>query len=139
MKTCLYSILIPAVLCASPTSSAAGFGKTPAAAAYTAAGGDSLVYLPLNREVALSARTGSTRSFGREEFDKYPSLDFRNLLTGVIPGLEVVEKSGATGISAASDNAAVNLLARGTPSGISLTICRSTSLSCNSIPSRSSR
>ena len=113
MKTCLYSILIPAVLCASPTSSAAGFGKTPAAAAYTAAGGDSLVYLPLNREVALSARTGSTRSFGREEFDKYPSLDFRNLLTGVIPGLEVVEKSGATGISAASDNAAVNLLARG--------------------------
>ena len=113
MKTCLYSILIPAVLCASPTSSAAGFGKTPAAAAYTAAGGDSLVYLPLNREVALSARTGSTRSFGREEFDKYPSPDFRNLLTGVIPGLEVVEKSGATGISAASDNAAVNLLARG--------------------------
>ena len=35
-----------------------------------------------------------------EELEKYPSTDFRNALTGIIPGLEVVENYGTTGMSA---------------------------------------
>ena len=86
MKTCLYSVLIPVILCALPTSSAAGFRQdSRSGGGVRLPAGDSLVYLP-EPGGGLSARTGSTRSFGREEFDKYPSLDFRNLLTGVIPG-----------------------------------------------------
>ena len=84
-----------------------------AAAQMPDAAADSVVYLPMNRRVAVDERTGSTRSIGRGAVGKYPSADIRNQLTGLIPGLEVVEKSGTTGISAATDQASVLLNARG--------------------------
>ena len=84
-----------------------------AAAQAPDAGRDSIVYLPMNRRVAADERTGSTRSIGGAAIGKYPSADIRNQLTGLVPGLEVVEKSGTTGISAASDYAAAVLNARG--------------------------
>ncbi|MDE5622966.1 MAG: Plug domain-containing protein, partial [Alistipes sp.] len=113
MKIRLYSILTLAALCCWPTISAAGPESGAASAAKKGTQQDSVVYLPLNRVAALSERTGSTVSVGREQLGKYPSVDLRNQLTGLIPGLEVVEKSGATGIAAGTDNGSVSLLSRG--------------------------
>lgn len=100
----LTAVLAGCMAAAVPGSTAA---QTSGAAA------DSIVYLPMNRRVAVDERTGSTRSIGRGAVGKYPSADIRNQLTGLIPGLEVVEKSGTTGISVASDQASVLLNARG--------------------------
>ena len=100
----LTAVLAGCIAAAVPGSTAA---QTSGAAA------DSIVYLPMNRRVAADERTGSTRSIGRGAVGKYPSADIRNQLTGLIPGLEVVEKSGTTGISAATDQASVLLNARG--------------------------
>ena len=113
MKIRLYSILALAALCCPPTVSAAEPDPGTASVSKKGAQQDSVVYLPLNRIAALSERTGSTVSVDREQLGKYPSVDFRNQLTGLIPGLEVVEKSGATGIAAGADNGSVNLLSRG--------------------------
>ena len=124
----LTAVLAGCMAAAVPGSTAA---QTSGAAA------DSIVYLPMNRRVAVDERTGSTRSIGRGAVGKYPSADIRNQLTGLIPGLEVVEKSGTTGISVASDQASVLLNARGKAFSISSTTFRSTSPSCSSLPNKS--
>ena len=93
--------------CMAATAPGSAAGQAPGAAE------DSIVYLPMNRRVAADERTGSTRSIVGGAVGKYPSADIRNQLTGLVPGLEVVEKSGTTGISAATDQTSVLLNARG--------------------------
>ena len=43
---------------------------------------------------------GSANVLRSEELEKYPSLDLRNAFTGLVPGLQVREYDGSTGISA---------------------------------------
>lgn len=43
--------------------------------------------------------TSSTGVITSNQLDKYPSTDLRNALTGLAPGLEIVEKYGYTGMS----------------------------------------
>ena len=110
MKKRLYALAV--VLCCLPPIGATAFaGSIPLSSGEEER--DSLVWLPFGRHVSVVGCTGSARSLDGARIGKYPSVDFRNMLTGLIPGLEVVEKSGTTGIAAASDNASVTLLARG--------------------------
>lgn len=44
--------------------------------------------------------TGSSRVFSGSQLEKYPTTDLRNAFAGVVPGLDVVEKFGTTGMSA---------------------------------------
>lgn len=57
--------------------------------------------------------TGSARSYGSEIFEKYPTIDLRNSMTGLINGLEVREIYGTTGIRFNSDNSDIALSGRG--------------------------
>ena len=57
------------------------------------------VNLPFT-EIAKRNFPEDVRLITSEELEKYPSTDFRNALTGLIPGLEVVENYGTTGMSA---------------------------------------
>jgi TonB-linked SusC/RagA family outer membrane protein len=44
--------------------------------------------------------TGSDNVITSDQLEKYPSIDLRNALTGLVPGLQVTEYNGSTGISA---------------------------------------
>ncbi len=102
MKKIKYIMAI-AALSGCLAAGAANPGDAPAPAPGT--GQDSVVYLPLNRTVAADQRTGSTLSLNGAQIGKYPSLDIRNQMTGLIPGLDVVETDGSTGISITSTSA----------------------------------
>lgn len=55
------------------------------------------------------SQTGNNIVISGEELRRYPSLDFRNALTALAPGLIVTENSGSTGI----DDSKVSLSMRG--------------------------
>lgn len=48
--------------------------------------------------------TGSELILTGDQLEKYPSNDLRNAFTGLVPGLEVRERNGMTGISAEENN-----------------------------------
>lgn len=54
--------------------------------------------LPYGNNYSKSLSTGGSSVFYEEDINKYPSSDFRNALTGVIPGLIITEASGMTGL-----------------------------------------
>ena len=54
--------------------------------------------LPYGNNYSKSLSTGGSSVFYEEDINKYPSSDFRNALTGVIPGLVITEASGMTGL-----------------------------------------
>ncbi len=56
-----------------------------------------VVYLPYS-QTTKRAQTGGNIVITGEELRRYPTLDFRNALTALAPGLIVTEKQGATGI-----------------------------------------
>ena len=58
---------------------------------------DDKVYLPYSKTNRRS-QTGGNIVITGEELRRYPSLDFRNALTALAPGLIVTENHGATGI-----------------------------------------
>lgn len=60
---------------------------------------DDIVPLPF-MSVRKRNLTGSSDVIDGDQLDKYPSNDLRNALTGLAPGLEILEKNGATGMSA---------------------------------------
>ncbi len=47
--------------------------------------------------------TGSGTVISGSRLDKYPSTDLRNAFTGLVPGMEVVEKFGTTGMNPEED------------------------------------
>ena len=59
---------------------------------------DDIVPLPFN-EYRKRNLTGSVNVLTESHLDKYPSSDIRNAFKGLVPGLEVIERNGATGIS----------------------------------------
>jgi TonB-linked SusC/RagA family outer membrane protein len=44
--------------------------------------------------------TGSANVINSNQLEKYPSTDLRNAFTGLVPGLQITEYNGSTGISA---------------------------------------
>ncbi len=44
--------------------------------------------------------TGSSNVITSDQLEKYPSTDIRNAFTGLVPGLQITENDGSTGISA---------------------------------------
>lgn len=50
------------------------------------------------------SETSSSIVIKGEELEKYPTTDLLNALTGMVPGLWVTEKSGATGVRAGASN-----------------------------------
>lgn len=72
----------------------------------------SLVYKTEDDKIALPYGSAYKRNSTGDYFvltgkdlEKYPSLDIRNALVGLIPGLSVTELDGSTGISAEEDRA----------------------------------
>ena len=63
--------------------------------------------------------TGSEVVLTADQLEKYPSVDLRNAFTGLVPGLEVRERNGMTGLSAEEKNetygitSKINVSARG--------------------------
>lgn len=64
---------------------------------------DDEIPLPFVNEKKRNS-TGSTNVLRGEQLEKYPSNDFRNALTGLVPGLMITENDGSTGISAEEKN-----------------------------------
>lgn len=60
---------------------------------------EDMVSLPFY-ESAKRNLTSGTNVLNGNLLDKYPSTDLRNALTGLVPGLEVIENNGSTGLSA---------------------------------------
>lgn len=59
---------------------------------------DDLVQLPYNQIYKRNA-TGDYFVVTGQELEKYPNLDLRNALVALIPGLDVLEREGSTGVS----------------------------------------
>ncbi len=59
---------------------------------------DDMVPLPFT-ETAKRNLTSGTNVVKGDLLDKYPSTDLRNGLTGLVPGLEIIENNGSTGLS----------------------------------------
>lgn len=55
---------------------------------------DSLKAMPWGKRIELNRATSGAHSYTQEQIEKYPTADLRNSLTGIIPGLEVLETSG---------------------------------------------
>ncbi len=72
---------------------------------------DSLAVLPFGRNVSRINSSSYTVSLTGDDINRYPALDFRNMLVGLIPGLEVTEINGSPDIPSNSD-ASVNMLSR---------------------------
>ena len=66
---------------------------------------------PYGNHINKSLSTGGASTFYEEDINKYPSSDFRNAMTGVIPGLVITEISGMTGMM--SDGARGGMSFRG--------------------------
>ncbi|MBR1707044.1 MAG: SusC/RagA family TonB-linked outer membrane protein [Bacteroidales bacterium] len=60
-----------------------------------AQGADSLAASAWNTSVPFWESPQSQRSYGTDRFTHTPVSDFRNALTGLVPGLDVVEKDGS--------------------------------------------
>ncbi len=73
---------------------------------------DSLSALPFGQNKSHTLSTAYVRSFSGDDINKYPTTDFRNMLTGLIPGLEVTETSGNPDIPAEA-NGNISLWSRG--------------------------
>lgn len=67
--------------------------------------------LPYGNNYDKTLSTGSSSTFYEDDINKYPSSDFRNALTGVVPGLVVVESNGMTGLM--SDGTRGSMVFRG--------------------------
>lgn len=76
--------------------------------------GDEDVKLPINESKERTGTTSSTRTISGVALEKYPTLDFLNSITGVVPGLYQTEKTGATGVR--FNNASCSLNSRGSTS-----------------------
>lgn len=68
---------------------------------------DSLVYLPAEAPKSYDKTTGKLLSIDRADLQKSGIGDLRNRLTGMIPGLEVIENGGGI-VNASTASAAVN-------------------------------
>ncbi|MGV8095458.1 MAG: SusC/RagA family TonB-linked outer membrane protein [Mangrovibacterium sp.] len=66
-------------------------------------GVNNLVALPF-LNLAKRNTTGSAATINGELLEKYPSVDLRNALTGLVTGLHVIEKNGSPGMSAEEEN-----------------------------------
>lgn len=71
------------------------------------------IALPYGNSIEKTLSTGSTSAYCEDDFNKMPTLDLRNSLTGVIPGLVVVEKSGATGLMYGTESLRTAMSVRG--------------------------
>ena len=54
--------------------------------------------LPYGNSYNKSLSTGGSSTFYEEDINKYPTTDFRNTLTGIVPGLVISEVNGMTGL-----------------------------------------
>ena len=96
------AVLALALLTAVSESSSRAAGKYPADTVDVPAKAGHRVrqtlVLPYGNNYSKSLSTGGSSVFYEEDINKYPSSDFRNALTGVIPGLVITEASGMTGL-----------------------------------------
>ena len=104
------AVLALALMAAVSESPARAAGKSPADTVDVPAKAGHRVrqtlVLPYGNNYSKSLSTGGSSVFYEEDINKYPSSDFRNALTGVIPGLVITEASGMTGLM--SDGARMN-------------------------------
>ena len=79
---------------------------------------EDVIPLPYNTGYKRTA-TGAYNTLYSSQLEKYPSNDLRNVMVGLVPGLRVEEREGATGLSAEETNGAyratskVDLYSRG--------------------------
>lgn len=96
------AVLALALMAAVSESPARAAGKSPADTVDVPAKAGHRVrqtlVLPYGNNYSKSLSTGGSSVFYEEDINKYPSSDFRNALTGVIPGLVITEASGMTGL-----------------------------------------
>lgn len=96
------AVLALALLTAVSESPSRAAGKSPADTVDVPAKAGHRVrqtlVLPYGNNYSKSLSTGGSSVFYEEDINKYPSSDFRNALTGVIPGLVITEASGMTGL-----------------------------------------
>lgn len=96
------AVLALALMAAVSESTARAAGKSPADTVDVPAKAGHRVrqtlVLPYGNNYSKSLSTGGSSVFYEEDINKYPSSDFRNALTGVIPGLVITEASGMTGL-----------------------------------------
>lgn len=89
-----------------------GYGRSSVAANELAAGGDfvlepldlftdedDILHLPFIDE-SRRYSTGSSYKVQGRELERYPTTDIRQALTGIVPGLDVVQKHGGPGTTA---------------------------------------
>ncbi len=96
------AVLALALLAAVSESPARAAGKSPADTVNVPAKAGHRVrqtlVLPYGNNYNKSLSTGGSSVFYEEDINKYPSSDFRNALTGVVPGLFITEINGMTGL-----------------------------------------
>ncbi len=109
-------ILIPAILSLSILFSNFARAEDPVSLRDKKTEQDSLVTLPFWGDIKRLHHTGGTRSLTPDML-KYPAIDFRNMLTGLITGLEVTETDGNPEIYP-TGNGSVNLRSKGQSIGL---------------------
>lgn len=66
---------------------------------------EDLIQLPFATGYRRTA-TGAYNTLNSSQLEKYPSNDLRNVMVGLVPGLDVSEREGATGLNAEETNGA---------------------------------
>ena len=116
MKIKHIHIYIPAILSVSLLFPISTLAEGPALPQENKTEQDSIVALPFWGDIRRLRNTGSARSLTSDDL-KYPAIDFRNMLTGLITGLEVTETDGNPEIYP-TGNGSVNLRSRGQSIGL---------------------
>ncbi len=73
--------------------------------------------LPYGRTLNKQVATGNSATYYEHDIDKYPTVDFRNSLTGVVTGLTVRELTGAPGMFFGSEGGRAAIYSRGVSPG----------------------
>ncbi|MFA5330488.1 MAG: SusC/RagA family TonB-linked outer membrane protein [Prolixibacteraceae bacterium] len=69
---------------------------------------EDIIPLPYNTGYRRTT-TGAYNTLYSSQLEKYPSNDIRNVFVGLVPGLRVEEREGATGLSAEESNGAYHI------------------------------
>lgn len=72
---------------------------------------DDLITLPFSKNYRRNT-TGGYYTLSSSQLEKYPSTDLRNAFVGLVPGLNVVEQDGSTGVLAQETLGSYNTIPR---------------------------